>query len=101
MKKVQRRRKMSEVNENYLFLNHSCDPILVYKGHITFVAMCNINSGQELKFEWAIGTGETSLERLKDAAPLWRLQLQWDIDCTRLVKQGFKRKYGNYFCSLF
>jgi SET domain-containing protein len=37
-----------------LYLNHSCDPNLGMRGEITFVAMRDIRSGEELTHDWAM-----------------------------------------------
>ena len=37
-----------------LYLNHSCDPNLGIRGEITFVAMRDIRSGEELTHDWAL-----------------------------------------------
>ena len=37
-----------------LYLNHSCDPNLGVRGEITFVAMREIRSGEELTHDWAM-----------------------------------------------
>ena len=37
-----------------LYLNHSCDSNLGVRGEITFVAMRDINAGEELTHDWAM-----------------------------------------------
>jgi hypothetical protein len=37
-----------------LYLNHACDPNLGVRGEITFVAMREIRSGEELTHDWAM-----------------------------------------------
>jgi len=37
-----------------LYSNHSCDPNLGIRGEITFVAMRNIRTGEELTHDWAM-----------------------------------------------
>lgn len=37
-----------------LYSNHSCDPNLGLRGEITFVAMRNIRTGEELTHDWAL-----------------------------------------------
>jgi hypothetical protein len=37
-----------------LYLNHSCDPNLGVRGEITFVALREIHSGEELTHDWAM-----------------------------------------------
>ena len=37
-----------------LYSNHSCQPNLGVRGEITFVAMCDIRTGEELTHDWAM-----------------------------------------------
>lgn len=46
--------KKSDVRHNKLFLNHSCNPNTGIRGQITFVAMRNIKTGEELTYDWAM-----------------------------------------------
>ena len=62
-------KEKSETKQNKLFMNHSCDPNVGYRGQITFVAMRNIKPGEELTFDWAMGTDERYL---------WK---DWKIPC--------------------
>jgi uncharacterized protein len=43
-----------ERESSMLYLNHSCDPNLGVHGEITFVAMREIGSGEELTHDWAM-----------------------------------------------
>lgn len=53
----------SEIKGNKLFINHSCDPNLGIRGQITFVALRNIKSGEELTYDWAME--ENRAEKIK------------------------------------
>lgn len=46
--------RRSEVKGNKLFLNHSCEPNVGIRGQITFVAMRDIEPGEELTYDWAM-----------------------------------------------
>ena len=52
-------KRKSEVKRNKLFMNHSCNPNVGYCGQIIFVAMRDIGAGEELTFDWAMGTDES------------------------------------------
>ncbi len=54
--------RRSEVRGNKLFLNHSCQPNVGIRGQITFVALRNIQPGEELTYDW--GMEENSRERV-------------------------------------
>ena len=43
-----------ERESSMLYLNHSCDPNLGARGEITFVAMRDIRTGEELTHDWAM-----------------------------------------------
>ena len=43
-----------EIRKNMLFLNHSCHPNIGLQGEITFIAMRNISTGEELTTDYAI-----------------------------------------------
>ncbi|HPO87502.1 MAG TPA: SET domain-containing protein-lysine N-methyltransferase [Candidatus Hydrogenedentes bacterium] len=47
-----------EEDEIKLFVNHSCDPNCGLRGEITFVAMRDINKGEELTFDYAMVDNE-------------------------------------------
>ncbi len=42
-----------------LYSNHSCDPNLGLRGEITFVAMRDVSSGEELTHDWAMTDDDT------------------------------------------
>lgn len=46
--------KKSEVKENKLFINHSCNPNIGIRGQITLVALRNIKPGEELTYDWVM-----------------------------------------------
>jgi SET domain-containing protein len=43
-----------ERESSVLYTNHSCDPNIGVRGEITFVAMRDIRSGEELTHDWAM-----------------------------------------------
>ncbi len=94
-------REKSEVKHNKLFMNHSCDPNVGYRGQIVFVAMREIKAGEELTFDWAMGTDESNL--WKD----WEIKCNCgSANCRKVLTphdwriKELQRRYGDY-CSPF
>lgn len=54
----------SEVEQNILSLNHSCDPNVGVRGQITFVTMIDVPEGAELTIDYAMIDGDPS-ERME------------------------------------
>ena len=78
-----------------LYLNHSCDPNLGMRGEITFVAMRDIRSGEELTHDWAMTDDDDySIECTCGAA-----------DCRKLLtgkdwqRPDLQKRYAGYFSS--
>ena len=46
--------RRSEVGRNKLYINHSCEPNLGFRGQLTFVALRAIKAGEELTYDWAM-----------------------------------------------
>ena len=46
-------KKKSEISKIMMYLNHSCEPNIAVRGEISFVAMRNIKSGEELAVDYA------------------------------------------------
>lgn len=53
----------------YQYLNHSCDPNMGIKGSVTFVALRDIQAGEEVTFDYSI-TEETRLWKMKNTEKL-------------------------------
>jgi SET domain-containing protein len=78
-----------------LYLNHSCDPNLGIRGEITFVAMRDIRSGEELTHDWAMTDDDDySIECNCGAA-----------DCRKILtgkdwqRPDLQKRYAGYFSS--
>jgi len=91
-------KEKSEVRENKLFLNHSCNPNVGIRGQINFVSMKDIKRGQELTYDWAMEMDESYLE--KD----FEFECHCDSrDCRKTLtlrdwrKKELQEKYGDYF----
>jgi SET domain-containing protein len=87
-------RNASEMEENILCLNHSCDPNVGVRGQITFVAMRDIPAGAELTIDYAMIDGDPQ-ERMDCScgAPRCRKTITGD-DWRRTELQ---RRYSGYF----
>ncbi len=47
-------RTKEEIEDNALFINHSCDPNVGFDGQITYVALRDIKAGEELCHDYAM-----------------------------------------------
>lgn len=88
--------KGSEVLANKLFLNHSCEPNVGIRGQITFVAMTNIKTGEELTYDWAMEND--------DGSESWQFECTCGrANCRKIItgndwqKPELRQKYAGYF----
>jgi SET domain-containing protein len=76
-----------------LYLNHSCDPNLGIRGEITFVAMLDIRSGEELTHDWAMTDDDDYSVECNCGAP----------DCRKILtgkdwqRPELQNRYAGYF----
>lgn len=84
-----------EVDRLTIFINHSCDPNVGFDGQITYVAMHDIQAGEELRHDYA-------MERTDD----YSLECRCGSDVCRGKVTGedwknpeLQRRYGAYFSS--
>jgi SET domain-containing protein len=84
-----------EIEDVVIFINHSCDPNVGFGGQITYVAMRNVNAGEELCHDYAM---ERTLK--------YELKCLCGSDMCRgtVTSEDWKRedlqkRYGNYFSS--
>jgi uncharacterized protein len=82
-----------ECELSMLYLNHSCDPNLGVRGEITFVAMRDIRTGEELTHDWAMTDDDDySIECNCGAA-----------DCRKILtgkdwqRPDLQNRYASYF----
>jgi hypothetical protein len=76
-----------------LYSNHSCDANLGIRGEITFVAMRDIQTGEELTHDWAITDDDDYSLECKCGAPNCRKILtgkDWQ-------RPGLQKRYAGYF----
>ena len=78
-----------------IFSNHSCDPNIGVRGEITFVAMRDIEAGEELTHDWAMTDDDDSTTECRCGA----------TDCRRTITGKdwqlpvLQARYGEYFSS--
>lgn len=82
-----------EVKDIAIFINHSCEPNVGADGQITFVALRDIKSGEELCYDYAMTTmRQYKLECFCGAK-----------NCRKIItgedwkRKDLQEKYGNYF----
>jgi len=86
-----------EIKENGIFINHSCDPNVGIRGQITYVAMRDINKGEELTQDYAMGC--TIMKTFSD---LQKCSCG-SKHCRKVLKNSdwklkqLQKKYGNHF----
>lgn len=77
-----------------LFTNHSCDPNIAIQGQIVFIAMRDLEPGEELTHDWATTDDLDYVMECKCGSP----------DCRRTVtgkdwmKKELQEKYKGWFC---
>ncbi len=76
-----------------LYSNHSCNPNLGMRGEITFVAMRDIRTGEELNHDWAMTDDDDYSVECKCGAPNCRKILtgkDWQ-------RADLQKRYASYF----
>src|SRR5262245_7154598 len=82
-----------ERESSMLYLNHSCDPNLGMRGEITFVAMRDVRSGEELTHDWATTDDDDYSEQCNCGAS----------DCRKILtgkdwqRADLQKRYAGYF----
>jgi SET domain-containing protein len=71
-----------------LYTNHSCDPNIGIRGEITFVAMRDIRTGEELTHDWTM----TDNDDYSVECNLRRAQLPQDVNRQRLATPGIAKE---------
>jgi len=82
-----------EREASMLYSNHSCDANLGMRGEITFVAMRDIQPGEELTHDWAMTDNDDYSVECKCGAPNCRKTLtgkDWQ-------RRELQKKYAGYF----
>src|SRR5215472_14845360 len=82
-----------ERESSMIFSNHSCDPNIGVQGQIVFVAMRDIDAGEELTHEWATtDCDDYEMPCNCEAANCRRVITGHDW-----MKPGLRKKYKGYF----
>lgn len=84
--------KKPEREGSMIFSNHSCEPNIGVQGQIVFVAMRNIEAGEELTHDWATTDFDTYEMECKCGAPSCRKVItgqDWQ-------RKDLQEKYGGY-----
>jgi hypothetical protein len=82
----------SEREGSMIYSNHSCEPNIGVRGQIVFVAMRDIEAGEELTHDWATTDDDTYRMGCRCAAP----------KCRRIItgqdwrQRELQEKYGQY-----
>jgi uncharacterized protein len=84
-----------EVDRMTIFINHACDPNVGFDGQITYVAMRDIEPGEELCHDYAMErTDDYSLD-CRCGSPLCRGKVTGED----WKNPELQRRYGRYFSS--
>ena len=75
-----------------IYSNHSCEPNIGVRGQIVFVAMRDINAGEELTHDWATTDDDTYRMECRCGAPACR-KIVTGQDWRR---KDLQEKYGRY-----
>jgi hypothetical protein len=86
-------RNVEEVEEMSVFINHSCDPNVGFRGQVVYVALRAIDSGEELCHDYAMERSDDYLLDCRCRSPLCRGKVSgedWKIP-------ELQQRYGDYF----
>ncbi len=86
-------RTPDEVNAMSVFINHSCDPNIGFRGQITYVAMRDIEAGEELCHDYAMERSDDYFLECRCGSPVCRHQVSggdWML-------ADLQSRYGQYF----
>jgi SET domain-containing protein len=82
-----------QVNDMSVFINHSCDPNVGFRGQIVYVAMRDIKAGEELCHDYSMERSDDYFLECRCGSPLCRHQVtgdDWKLP-------GLQSRYGQYF----
>jgi len=83
---------VSECEGSMIFSNHSCEPNIGVQGQIVFVAMRDIEAGEELTHDWATTDDDTYRMECRCGAPTCR-KIITGQDWRR---RDLQEKYGRF-----
>ena len=82
-----------EVDDMTVFINHSCDPNVGFRGQVIYVARRDINAGEELCHDYAMERSDDYSLDCHCGSPLCRGEItgnDWQLP-------ELQQRYGNYF----
>ena len=82
-----------EPSNEVAFLTHSCSPNLGMKGNINFVAIKEIEIGQEINFDYAMTEYEIACPF---TCPSCSKDCRIDIEGYKTLPERFKERYKGY-----
>ena len=86
-------RNADEVEDMSVFINHSCDPNVGFRGQVVYVAMRDIAAGEELCHDYAMERSDDYRLDCHCGSPLCRGKVSgedWKLP-------ELQQRYGNYF----
>jgi|Napbiome12C3dose_1001474.scaffolds.fasta_scaffold00006_83 SET domain-containing protein len=86
---------IEEVEESMIFINHSCDPNVGIQSHVEYVAMRDIDEGEEIFMDYAMHRDDEYVLICNCKSRNCRNKItgkDWQI-------KELQKKYGNYFAS--
>jgi len=86
-------RTADEVEEMSVFINHSCDPNVGFRGQVVYVALRDIRAGEELCHDYAMERSDDYALDCHCGSPLCRGKVSGE-DWKRPELQ---HRYGDYF----
>ena len=86
-------RSPDEVDDMSVFINHSCDPNIGFRGQVVYVAMRDIAAGEELCHDYAMERSDDYRLDCHCGSPLCRGKVTGDD--WKLPQ--LQRRYGDYF----
>ena len=86
-------RSADEVEEMSVFINHSCDPNVGFRGQVVYVALRDISAGEELCHDYAMERSDDYMLDCHCGSPLCRGKVSgedWKLP-------ELQQRYGDYF----
>lgn len=86
-------RSRDEVHDMSVFINHSCDPNVGFRGQVVYVAMRDIKAGEELCHDYAMERSDDYSLDCHCGSPLCRGKVtgnDWKLP-------ELQQRYGEYF----
>jgi SET domain-containing protein len=86
-------RSPGDVDDMSVFINHSCDPNVGFRGQVVYLAMRDIESGEELCHDYAMERSDGYVLDCRCGSPLCRGKVtgeDWKLP-------ELQQRYGDYF----